>query len=1081
MRCPACNEENRDDGRFCTACGAGLPLACQSCGFEIAPDDSFCGGCGMQLGATESTHPLGERRQVTVLFADLSGYTRLSQDRDAEETHALLGQYFEVADGIIERYGGHVDKHIGDGVMAVFGAPIAHTDDSERAVRAALDIHREAGALDPPLVVHIGIASGEVVASGLGSDSHQEYTVTGESVNLASRLQGLSAPGESLISKAVHDAVGEKIIATKVDDVDIKGIERPLSIWRLSGYGRRDGAASSAPFVGRRGELRQFEGVLESCGDGGAGQTVYVRGDAGIRKTRLLHEFQEIAHRLGFTCHSGLVLDFGVGEGEDAVGSIVRSLLSLSSASTKEARAEAADRAVREGRVDEARRIHLYDLLGLPQPAELLAVFDAMDSATRVAGYRDTLLQLAERAAQHAPSVLRVEDVHWAGEGLLELVAALAGLAAANRIVLVLTSRFEGDPMGGAWRAAMRGSPLTTIDLAPLREEEARELASGYAEGQGDYAASCIRRAEGNPLFLDQLLRSAREPSDDIPASIQSVVLTRMDRLAPSDKDALQAAAVIGQRFSIGALRHVIGEPAYDCSTLVEHMLVQPMGGDFLFGHALLRDGAYASLLRSMRMEMHLKAAAWFAERDLVLHAEHLDRADNDAAAAAYVAAAGAQVAAFHHDRALQLVERGLEIAEMPGDRFELLSLRGDIVLNLDDKGASLASHEEALTTAKSEAQKCRSRVGCVAAMRDSGRSEEIFALLEAAQASAERHGLPELLSQIHYHRGNALFPLGEVAEVHREHELALRYARESGSPRHEAHALSGLGDAYYSQGQMLTASDHFSRCVELCREHGFGRIEAANLHVVGHTKLYRCEIAEAAAVAVACAEIAERVGNTRGQMISRTIQALILVDTEDGEGLRFAAEQSLALAKRIGARAWEALGTSYLGIIAYRERAHDEAAGIVAEACRIARETAPKFDAPWVLGILALVAPDGSCRAKAIEEAESILAGDCIGHNHLWFRRYAIAASLNVGAWSEAKRHAGALEAFTRPEPLPWADFFIRWGRAVADWHAGQRTATLEGELRGLSNEAQSCGLAAPLPQLERCVEAIGASSPRR
>ena len=166
---------------------------------------------------------------------------------------------------------------------------------------------------------------------------------------------------------------------------------------------------------------------------------------------------------------------------------------------------------------------------------------------------------------------------------------------------------------------------------------------------------------------------------------------------------------------------------------------------------------------------------------------------------------------------------------------------------------------------------------------------------------------------------------------------------------------------------------------------------------------------------------------------------------------MRFAAEQSLALAKRIGARAWEALGTSYLGVIAYREGAHDEAAGIVAEACRIARETAPKFDAPWVLGILALVAPDGSCRAKAIEEAESILAGDCIGHNHLWFRRYAIEASLNVGAWSEA------------------------------DWHAGQRTATLEGELRGLSNEAQSCGLAAPLPQLERCVEAIGASSPRR
>jgi class 3 adenylate cyclase len=127
-----------------------------------------------------------------VLFADLPGYTRLSQDRDAEETHALLGQYFKVADGIVDRHGGHVDEHVGDAVMAVFGSPIAHTDDSERAVRAALDIHREAAEIEPPLVVHIGIASGEVVASGLGSEAHQEYTVTGESVNLASRLQDIA-------------------------------------------------------------------------------------------------------------------------------------------------------------------------------------------------------------------------------------------------------------------------------------------------------------------------------------------------------------------------------------------------------------------------------------------------------------------------------------------------------------------------------------------------------------------------------------------------------------------------------------------------------------------------------------------------------------------------------------------------------------------------------------------------------------------------------------------------------------------------------------------------------------------------
>ena len=242
---------------------------------------------------------------------------------------------------------------------------------------------------------------------------------------------------------------------------------------------------------------------------------------------------------------------------------------------------------------------------------------------------------------------------------------------------------------------------------------------------------------------------------------------------------------------------------------------------------------------------------------------------------------------------------------------------------------------------------------------------------------------------------------------------------------------------------------------------------------IIGHTKLYRCEIAEATADAVASVDIAKRVGNSRGQMISRTIEAIILIDTQEREQLRFAVEQSLALAKRVGARAWETFGTSYQGMFAFREGAREEAVGMVEEACQIARETAPKFVAPWALGMLALVASDGARREKAIQEAEAMLAGDCIGHNHLWFRRYAIEASLNVGAWSEAKRHADALEAFTRPEPLPWADYFVRWGRTVADWHASERPAALHGELVGLWKQANSIGLLAPLGQLEQCLEA--------
>ena len=1021
----------------------------------------------------EDATPAGERRQVTVLFADLSGYTGLSQDRDAEETHALLGQYFAVADGAVERYGGHVDKHIGDGVMAVFGAPVAHTDDSERAVRAALDIHRDIGQFDPPLTVHVGIASGEVVASGLGSEAHQEYTVTGESVNLASRLQDLARSGETLISKAVHDAVAGQVDAAQVDDVEVKGFEQSISVWRLKGLRRDDTAAAIGHFVGRRAELRQFEGVLETCRDTGAGQTVYVRGDAGIGKTRLLQEFQTTADRLGFACHGGLVLDFGVGKGEDAIGSIVRSLLAVPPDSGKAVRAAAAERAVRQDLIDPQRLIHLNDLLDLPQPTELLAVFDAMDSVARTAGYRETLLEVIEKSSERSPLVVRIEDVHWADDTLLDHLAALAQLAARCRMILALTSRVIGDPMETPWRAGLHKTPLTTIDLVPLRDEEARDLAGSYVDDLDDFAATCIERAEGNPLFLDQLLRSAQDSDEEMPGSIQSVVLTRMDRLDPADKAALQAASVIGQRFSLSAVRHLLDDDAYDCDALIEHLLVQRMGADFLFGHALLRDGAYASLLKSRRLELHARAAQWFETHDPVLFAEHLDRAESPNAAAAYRAAGDAQVAAYHHERALQLVERGLEIATAPSDRFDLLCLRGDVRLAFNEKDAPLDCYEQALAIAESEVQRCRACVGRAAALRDSGRYEEIFAALEEAQEVAERHNLAQSLSQIHYHRGAALFPLGRAEQFQHEAELAMKFAQQVGSVRDEALARSGLADGAYAMGRMLTANRHSTRCVEIARQHGFGRIEAANLHVVGHTRLYRNDIEGGVADAVAGAEIAERVSNTRGQMIARTIEAIILIDTLDLERLRFATQESLELAKRVGAGAWEAFGISYQGMIVYYEGNREAALKPAEEACQMASENAPGFVSAWVHGILMLISEDPAQRRHAVEEAEKILAGDCIGHNHLWFRRYAIEASLNAGDWDEAERHAEALETFTRPEPLPWAEFWVRWGRAISACGRGAGGDAVARELDELHVQAESIGLRAAVPLLDRWLHA--------
>ncbi len=265
-------------------------------------------------------------------------------------------------------------------------------------------------------------------------------------------------------------------------------------------------------------------------------------------------------------------------------------------------------------------------------------------------------------------------------------VAAFATVMADGAGILLMTSRVEGDPLDAAWRASCRGTPFATFDLGPLRHEEALSLAASFIDATQRVTLACIARAGGNPLFLEQLLRNAEEGSADaVPPSIQSLVLARMDRLPPQDRQAFQAASVIGQRFDLALLRHLLGAANYVCDVLLANALVLPEGEDFLFAHALIQEGAYASLLRSRRRELHRRAAEWFAGHDPVLHAQHLDRAEDERAPQAYLQAAAAQRAAYHTDAALRLSERGLEIARAPADRHALTCLIGELQRDLGD------------------------------------------------------------------------------------------------------------------------------------------------------------------------------------------------------------------------------------------------------------------------------------------------------------------------------------------------------------------------------------------------------------
>jgi class 3 adenylate cyclase/tetratricopeptide (TPR) repeat protein len=1019
----------------------------------------------------------GERRQVTVLFCDLAGYTALSRELDAEEVHALLERFFERIDGIVERFGGRIDKHIGDCAMAVFGAPKAHGNDPERAARAALAIQDAMPALGAglgrALAVHIGVAAGQVVASRTGSAAHRDYTVTGDSVNLAARLTDAAAPGVILISDAVRRMLPPRFACNEAGTLAVKGLAEPVRTWRLIGV---DGAArEDRPFVGRRAELAQFQGVLSACRATGTGQTVLIRGEAGIGKTHLAEEFKAEAAAEGFACHLGLVLDFGAGTGQDAIRALVRSLLGLEVTSSPSGVQAAADQADADELIAHDQRVYLNDLLDLPQPMALRALYDAMDNPTRNRGKRETVAALVRLISQRQPLLLMVEDVHWADRLILDHLATLAATVADCPALLVITSRIEGDPLDQAWRSGTGGSPLLTIDLGPLRRREAAALAGAYLDAGAEFAKRCVERAAGNPLFLVQLLRHAEESAEvGVPGSVQSLVQARLDQLDPFDKQALQAAAIFGQRFALDALRHVIDSPNYGCAALIEHFLVRPVGDEFLFAHALIRDAVYDTLLKARRRDLHRRAAEWFAGRDLVLCAEHLDRAEESTAPQAYLEAARSQAESYHYERARALTDRGLAIAADSADRFALTCFQGDLLHDLGAMAESRAAYERALEAAADDRESAPAWRGLAAVKRVTEDLDGAFADLERAQAAAESAGLMEERARIHFLRGNLHFPRGNIEGCLAEHEKSLQLAREVGSPELEAQALGGLGDAEYVRGRMVSSHRHLAECVALCRTHGFGRIAVANSSQMAHASLYFQPHRGVFDQALAAAEAARQVGHQRAELNARMAAIFAAATLGAFERLREQADEARAIVGRIGARRFLQGSLLYLGKAALAEGRRDEALALLEEALAISRETGIGFHGPNILGGLAGVAADPDERRRALAEGEQVIRQGCVAHNHLRFYPDAIETALDLGAWDEAERYADALQHFTRPEPLPWADFFVARGRALAAIGRGRADESTKRELERLEAEAHRLDYRIALPAIERALAGL-------
>jgi class 3 adenylate cyclase/tetratricopeptide (TPR) repeat protein len=1007
------------------------------------------------------------RRQVTVLFADLAGYTVLSRAFDPEEVVATLDAFFECVDRIVHAYGGHIDKHIGDCVMAVFGAPIAHGDDAERAIRAAIAVADAVPRLPTrpghELAVHAGISSGHVVASETGSAGHREYTVTGESVSLASRLTDLARPGEILTSDLLYRELTGRFDFAAAGRVSVEGFDEPVRIWRVLGLSttRRE----ARPLVGRRAELQQLRAALSACREAGSGQTIYVRGEAGIGKTRIVEAFQRVARDEGFRCHTGLVLDFGVGAGRDAIRMLVRGLLDLHLSSSSEAIQCASAEALGNGLLDAPDTVFLNDLLGLPQSTELRAFYDAMDNAARNQGKRRTVRRLVERASRTEPRVLVVEDLHWADNQTVACLAEIALAAATCPILLVVTSRPEGDGQRQAWRSQCSDAPLTTIDLGPLSREDARSIAKSYVGVDAERVERCVGRAAGNPLFLDQLLRHATENADEsMPGSIQSIVQARLDRLGTLDRAAVQAASVLGQRFDCDALRFLLQQPDYVPDGLVRELLVRPQSDAFLFAHALIRDAVYEGLLKTRRRALHRRAAQWFGKNDPILRAEHLERAEDPEAAGAYLAALEAEVSALHYEHALALSERGLALATSATDRQRLGSMRGELLRELGRTHDAMAAFRQIVDEATDDIGRSQALIGVGSCVRLLGGFREGMDALDEAESCAPRAGAGRDRAQISYYRGCLLFAAGEIEACLAEHELAFARACQAGDAEWQARALSGLGDAYYGKGRMRTAIEHFLRCRHMCQQLGFGRIEVGSLHMIGTVRRYLLECHEAIQDLRAAVEMTRSVGNLRTEMVASTILGELLVDAGNLEPAYELFSGALAIADTVGNQRHKAYILYELGRALWHDpNRRAEAQGVLRQALTASRETDLSFIGPRILAALAMA--EAPMRRELLDEGEALIRAGCLAHNALWFYRDAIEASLNAGEWQGAVRIADRLSDYTRAEPLPWADFFIKRGHVLASLGQGTAGRHIESELRRLQDQAAHVGLCADVP----------------
>lgn len=787
VTCRSCRADNRAGAKFCGECGAALTAVCTVCGNPVP--GRFCSECGTALASpvTAGTappagdgEPVAERRIVSLLFGDLVGFTPLSERRDPEAVRELLSAYFERTRALVERYGGVVEKFIGDAVFAVWGVPAAHEDDAERAVRAGLDMASAATALGEELgldglQMRVGITTGQVAVS-LGVVG--EGMVAGDAVNTAARVQSVAAPGQVWVDDTTRSLTTASLAYAPVGSHELKGKAVPVELFHavrttavVGGDQRVDGL--EAPFVGRDRVLRLVKELFHATAEETHARLVLVAGEPGIGKTRLAWEFEKYADAI--TTQStywlrGRCLSYGKGVAGRVVAEMVRSLLRVTDTDDDTVVAAALDERLQRHVTDEQERAvlrpRLSSLLGLNE-----GTFDQADLFACWRGFFEAL------AGDGSSVTLVVEDLQWADDGFLDFLDHLLDAAQAPIMVLALarpevTSRRSG--LGAGRRS-------TTVFLEPLPDAAMGLLLDGLvADLPGALRAELVHRAEGIPLYAVETVRALIDrdvvvpaggryvldptaaASLDLaalgpPASLQALLAARLDALSPGERRVVQDASVLGLTFTRAGIE-ALAPPGLDLDAALEGLRRKeivtvdrdprsPERGQYRFVQALLRSVAYDTLSRRDRRARHIAVAAHLAQQP-------------DAEAIAGVLAA-------HHLDALAALPEAADAEQLRGRAADLLEHAAEHALGVGAPGDAMVHYARLLELVTDDVTLVRAATAAADLANSAAtRVEDTLGWVLAGLAAADRLGDEEGALRLRVLRADLLLALGSAVEA---------------------------------------------------------------------------------------------------------------------------------------------------------------------------------------------------------------------------------------------------------------------------------------------------------------------------